>query len=122
MAEVGRSNRPSGESSSSFPRSPWNAVRDAPRPYHVDRTQSVQDGIPTEDRGNECEPRDAGSISGRTASVRRVQEHWGLSGDPFGPRATSYVPTPVHDEAVARIVHAVESGEHRITIRADAGL
>lgn len=51
-----------------------------------------------------------------------VQAHWGLSDDPFPQRFAPFVATPVHAEAVARILHAVGSGDRRISLRAAEGL
>ncbi len=48
--------------------------------------------------------------------------HWGLRRDPFGEVGVGYVSTPTHDEAVARILHAVEAGERRVTLTASTGL
>jgi len=48
--------------------------------------------------------------------------HWNLSFDPFRPGAVPYVETPPHEEAVARLVHRIESGDRRISLRAEAGL
>jgi len=50
-----------------------------------------------------------------------ILRHWGLSHDPFAGRP-GYVATPVHEEAVARLVYAVESGERRVTLTAGPGL
>ncbi|MDR3638762.1 MAG: type II secretory pathway protein ExeA [Isosphaeraceae bacterium] len=48
--------------------------------------------------------------------------YWKLARDPFSAPCASYVATPTHDEAVARIVHAIESGQRSATLRAGAGL
>ena len=48
--------------------------------------------------------------------------YWKLARDPFTGLAGGYVPTATHDEAVARLVHAVESGQRSATLRADSGL
>jgi general secretion pathway protein A len=42
---------------------------------------------------------------------------WGLNSDPFPERDAVYVPLPGHEEAVARLVHAVEAG-HRLAVLA----
>jgi type II secretory pathway predicted ATPase ExeA len=47
------------------------------------------------------------------------KRHWGLSSDPFPDRDTLFVPLPGHQEAVARLVHAIEAG-HRLVILAGA--
>jgi type II secretory pathway predicted ATPase ExeA len=49
-------------------------------------------------------------------------DHWRLSRNPFGPGASPYVPTPTHDEAVARLVDAVANRERSAVLRATAGL
>lgn len=54
--------------------------------------------------------------------MRAVQAHWGLSADPFPPRNAPFVATSVHAEAVARLLHAVDSGDRRISLRAAEGL
>ncbi len=41
--------------------------------------------------------------------------HWGLNRDPFVERGGPYVPVPGHEEAVARLVHAIEAG-HRLAV------
>jgi type II secretory pathway predicted ATPase ExeA len=53
-----------------------------------------------------------------------VERHWGLAFNPFGEGAgrRPFVPTPTHAEAVARLLHAIESGDRRATIEAPAGL
>jgi type II secretory pathway predicted ATPase ExeA len=48
--------------------------------------------------------------------------HWNLERDPFLPFPDAYVSTPPHDEAVARVVHAIRSGERVATLQAEAGL
>jgi MSHA biogenesis protein MshM len=50
------------------------------------------------------------------------KRHWKLWRDPFAGPGTPYVPLPSHEEAVARLVDAVESGQRRSAIRAGAGL
>lgn len=42
--------------------------------------------------------------------------------DPFLSGETTYVSTPVHDEAVARILYGIEHGERLILLRAKEGL
>jgi type II secretory pathway predicted ATPase ExeA len=48
--------------------------------------------------------------------------HWGLARDPFSAVGTPYVSLPSHDEAVARLVFAVETGERRTVLSASAGM
>ncbi len=48
--------------------------------------------------------------------------HWGLSRDPFAEIGSPYVSLPSHDEAVARLVFAVETSQRRATFGAPAGL
>ena len=43
------------------------------------------------------------------------QRHWGLKSDPFPDRDSLFVPLPGHQEAVARLVHAIEAG-HRLAV------
>ena len=65
----------------------------------------------------------------RTDSIpwhsRRAQvwmPHWGLSRDPFAEIESPYVSLPSHDEAVARLVFAVETAQRRAVFAAPAGL
>jgi type II secretory pathway predicted ATPase ExeA len=48
--------------------------------------------------------------------------HWGLSRDPFAACDSAYVTLPSHDEAVARLVYAVETSLRRVTFAAAAGM
>ena len=48
--------------------------------------------------------------------------HWGLSRDPFAEFDSPYVSLPSHDEAVARLVFAVETAQRRAVFAAPAGL
>jgi type II secretory pathway predicted ATPase ExeA len=48
--------------------------------------------------------------------------HWNLARDPFADRESPYVSLPSHDEAVARLVLAVESAEPRVILAAPGGL
>jgi type II secretory pathway predicted ATPase ExeA len=48
--------------------------------------------------------------------------HWGLTRNPFAEVASPYVSLPSHDEAVARLVFAVETSERRAVLGAPAGL
>lgn len=50
------------------------------------------------------------------------QQYWGLRADPFTGPDPCYVSTPGHDEAVARLVEAVDSAGRRAALRAGAGL
>jgi len=48
--------------------------------------------------------------------------HWGLGRDPFAELDSPYVPLPSHDEAVARLVHTIETSQRRAIFTAAAGL
>jgi type II secretory pathway predicted ATPase ExeA len=48
--------------------------------------------------------------------------HWGLSRDPFAEIESPYVSLPSHDEAVARLVFAVETSQRRAILAAAGGL
>jgi MSHA biogenesis protein MshM len=48
--------------------------------------------------------------------------HWGLARDPFAEPDSPYVPLPSHDEALARLVHTIETAQRRVVISAAAGL
>ena len=48
--------------------------------------------------------------------------HWGLERDPFAEPGSPYVSLPSHDEAVARLVHAIETSQRRAVLTAPAGL
>jgi len=48
--------------------------------------------------------------------------HWGLGRDPFADLDSPYVPLPSHDEALARLVHAIETAQRRAIFTAAAGL
>lgn len=50
------------------------------------------------------------------------KRHWKLSRDPFLGPGTPYVPTPSHDEAVARLAHTIETIGRLAILRAPAGL
>jgi type II secretory pathway predicted ATPase ExeA len=50
------------------------------------------------------------------------QRHWSLASDPFADLDSPYVSLPSHDEAVARLVYAIEKTERRIVLTAPAGL
>ena len=47
--------------------------------------------------------------------------HWRLSGDPFLGPGSAYVPTSGHEEAIARLVATVESGQRLAVLRAGEG-
>ncbi len=49
-------------------------------------------------------------------------EHWGLKRDPFGERGGIYVPLAGHEEAVARLLHAVDAGHALAVLRASTGM
>lgn len=48
--------------------------------------------------------------------------HWGLTRDPFTETESPYVSLPSHDEAVARLVFAVESQQRQAVLAAPVGL
>jgi MSHA biogenesis protein MshM len=48
--------------------------------------------------------------------------HWGLTRDPFAELESPYVSLPSHDEAVARLVFAVDSSQHLAVVAAPEGL
>ncbi len=48
--------------------------------------------------------------------------HWSLLRNPFAAAGSPYVSLPSHDEAVARLVHAIETGDRAATLIAGAGL
>jgi MSHA biogenesis protein MshM len=50
------------------------------------------------------------------------QRHWSLARDPFDDRRPSFVATPTHKEAVARLVHTIESGGRSARLVAGPGL
>jgi type II secretory pathway predicted ATPase ExeA len=50
------------------------------------------------------------------------KSHWGLERDPFAESDALYVSLPTHDEAVARLVHTIETAERRALVTANAGL
>ena len=50
------------------------------------------------------------------------KSHWKLLRDPFGGGRGPYVPVPPHEEAVARLVDTIETGQRRAVFRAGAGL
>lgn len=48
-------------------------------------------------------------------------QHWQLTADPFRDGRAPYVRTSGHDEAVARLVASIETGERLAVLRASAG-
>jgi len=50
------------------------------------------------------------------------QHHWGLARDPFAGTESPYVSLPSHDEALARLVHAIEQVQRQVVFGADEGL
>ena len=48
--------------------------------------------------------------------------HWGLSQDPFAEIGSPYVSVPSHDEAVARLIFAVETSQRSAAFMAPGGL
>jgi type II secretory pathway predicted ATPase ExeA len=50
------------------------------------------------------------------------ESYWKLEQSPFVERDSAYVPLPPHEEAVARLVHAVENAVSLVELTADAGL
>lgn len=49
-------------------------------------------------------------------------DYWKLGRDPFLGSVTAFVPLPMHLEAVARLVHSIETGERFALVTAEAGL
>jgi type II secretory pathway predicted ATPase ExeA len=49
-------------------------------------------------------------------------DHWGFSRDPFAEADSTYVSLPSHDEAVARLVHTIETFRRQIVFSAAAGM
>ncbi len=49
-------------------------------------------------------------------------EHWGLKRDPLVEGGEPYAPLPGHEEAVARLLHAVEAGHRLAALRASGGM
>ena len=49
-------------------------------------------------------------------------EHWRLRQDPFLGPARGYVPTPTHDEVVARIAASIEAGERLVVLSGGDGV
>jgi type II secretory pathway predicted ATPase ExeA len=49
-------------------------------------------------------------------------DHWGFVRDPFAEPDSTYVSLPSHDEAVARLVHTIETSRRLIVFNAPAGM
>ena len=49
-------------------------------------------------------------------------DHWGFSRDPFAEADSTYVSLPSHDEAIARLVHTIETCLRLIVFTAPAGM
>ncbi len=58
----------------------------------------------------------------RGSASKMWMPHWGLTRDPFADAASPYVSLPSHNEAVARLVFAVETMQRRAVFEAPAGL
>ncbi len=52
----------------------------------------------------------------------QVRKFWGLTTEPFTPRNPPFVATAVHTEAVARVLHTIDSGDSRLSLRGAEGL
>ncbi len=50
------------------------------------------------------------------------QQHWSLQRDPFDARRSAFVPSPGHDEAVARLIHTITTAGRSARLFATAGL
>src|SRR4051812_6741780 len=50
------------------------------------------------------------------------QRHWNLDRDPFDPGRPGFVATPTHSEAVARLVHTIETSGRSARLVAGSGL
>jgi general secretion pathway protein A len=48
--------------------------------------------------------------------------HWGFARDPFADPERPYVSLPSHDEAVARLIHTIETSRRLVVFNASAGL
>jgi len=48
--------------------------------------------------------------------------HWDLARDPFAEPGSPYVSLPSHDEAVARLAYAVQTGQPHVVVRAASGM
>lgn len=48
--------------------------------------------------------------------------HWRLHADPFAAPTPAYVATTAHDEALGRLLRAVDRGERRVDLRGASGL
>ncbi len=49
------------------------------------------------------------------------RKHWQLARDPFPASGSPYVGTSGHDEALARLLHAIEGDARRVVLRGGAG-
>ena len=61
-------------------------------------------------------------IQDQDGAVPVWMRHWGLGRDPFAEPDSPYVSLPSHDEAVARLVHTIETSQRRAIFTAAAGL
>jgi type II secretory pathway predicted ATPase ExeA len=50
------------------------------------------------------------------------QEHWQLRRDPFLGSGSPYVPIPTHEEALARLLDTIETGQRLVRLRGGRGL
>jgi type II secretory pathway predicted ATPase ExeA len=50
------------------------------------------------------------------------KRYWQLSADPFHGASVPYVPLPGHQDAVARLIDTIETGQGRAVVQAAAGL
>ena len=50
------------------------------------------------------------------------KRHWKLAREPFLSGGAPYVPLASHEEAVARLVHTIETGQRLAVVRGEAGL
>ncbi len=62
------------------------------------------------------------SCGGQRSESAVWKAHWNLLRDPFAAAGSPFVSLPSHDEAVARLVHAIETGDRGATLTAGAGL
>lgn len=51
-----------------------------------------------------------------------TRRHWKLTRDPFAGPSPAYVALPPHEEAVARLLHAIEAGDRSAVLDAGPGL
>jgi MSHA biogenesis protein MshM len=57
----------------------------------------------------------------RMGSDLMWEHHWGMNRDPFREGDPTFVATPVHAEAVARLVHAIETGQRSAALNGAGG-